>query len=66
MLIGETISGDINSDGRLDASDIILIHKHILSMSGETVVDTSYADINKDNTVNVLDLMLLKNLILTQ
>ena len=65
MRINEDPDGDANDDGEINILDVLLINKHILSMSGETVVDTSYADINKDNTVNVLDLMLLKNLILS-
>ena len=65
MRINEDPDGDVNNDGELNILDVILVHKQILSMSGETIVDTTYADINKDNTINVLDLMLLKNLILS-
>ena len=66
MRINEDPDGDANDDGEINIRDVILVHKHILSVTGETVVDTAYADINKDNTINVLDLMLLKKLIVTQ
>jgi hypothetical protein len=66
MRINEDPDGDANDDGEINMLDVLLVHKHILSLSDEAKLNISYVDINKDNTVNVLDLMLLKHSILMQ
>ncbi len=56
----DTLSGDINEDGILSAADIISLKKMLL-MASET---DSKADLNKDNKVDVFDLIILVNMFL--
>ncbi len=60
----EELLGDINLDGVVDSVDILLLKKHILSIDTQSI-DVSKADLNGDNSINVLDLIKLKNIILS-
>ncbi|NOZ09197.1 MAG: antitoxin [FCB group bacterium] len=54
------LTGDINGDGQIDITDVILIVDCILNFSG---VCPGY-DLNQDNVVTILDIVLLVDLIL--
>lgn len=57
----ERSSSDLNSDGRTDIMDLILLKNYILNKGSDLVND---ADINRDGTVNSIDVVILKNLLL--
>jgi len=57
--ISSTATGDINSDGSVDAVDLQLLINMILSGSFD-----SKADLNKDSSVDAIDLQALVNIIL--
>lgn len=54
-------TGDLNSDGKVNYLDLLLLKKHILGVSK---VSTNVADLNGDSLVNINDVLNLKDLIL--
>ena len=50
--------GDINDDGKVDAEDLELLRRIIVSMPVNSVVRWA-ADINGDGVVNAIDLVML-------
>ncbi|MBR0484546.1 MAG: discoidin domain-containing protein [Oscillospiraceae bacterium] len=56
------IRGDIDSDGKADTADLVLLQKFLLN-KGHLPEDTS-ADLNADGIVNIYDFILLKKLLL--
>lgn len=64
--VGDVIKGDINSDNLIDANDILLLQKHLLSSEILTTEQCKSADINKDGVVNVFDMVLLRKLLIKQ
>lgn len=59
------IKGDINSDGILSASDLVLMQKYLLGMPDGAMADMSAADISNDSVVNIIDLCLMKELLIS-
>lgn len=55
-----TIKGDINGDGIVDAVDFMLMKRYLKSAKSS---DISRYDLNGDGKVNVIDLAILKNMI---
>ena len=49
----DSLSADVNQDGRLDIRDFVLVVKHF----GESPLTNPQADTNKDGEVNILDLV---------
>lgn len=56
--------GDINSDGKINSTDIALLERHILGSSNLTGNSLIQADINKDSKITSSDLSLLERFIL--
>ena len=56
------IKGDVNSDGVVNVSDIMLIVNHILGSMNVNNIEA--ADMNGDKSINVSDIMAIVNLIL--
>ncbi len=60
--------GDVNGDGQINVSDIIVIRDIILevpnTMSSITEEDLLAADVNQDNKINVSDIILVRDRIL--
>ena len=54
-------AGDVNTDTDLNAKDLTLLKKHLLSI--EDLTDNSNADCNEDGNINIVDLVCLKKLI---
>jgi len=54
-----TLYGDLNSDGAVDALDLVLIKSYLLGIT--TISDTSAADLNGDGSVDSIDSSLLKS-----
>lgn len=53
------ISGDVNSDGKFDISDIAELQKWFIN-DGTKLADLENGDFNKDSILNVFDLCLMK------
>ncbi|MCI7804445.1 MAG: dockerin type I domain-containing protein, partial [Oscillospiraceae bacterium] len=54
----EEIAGDVNNDGILNVSDIVMLQKWLLC-SGD-LTDWKAGDLNKDNVINVFDLCIMR------
>lgn len=57
-----TVPGDVNSDGALNAADLVMLSKW-LHGSGE-LTDGSAADLNGDNVINIFDMILMRKLLI--
>lgn len=57
--LGDTLAGDCNNDGEIDAADLALLKKYIAGLTSE---GTGF-DCNSDGYVNATDLALLKKFI---
>ncbi len=65
IILGDSnVIGDVNLDGKVKASDYILIKKHILGISKLTGDKLKKADVNSDGKVNVKDYIIIKKIIL--
>jgi hypothetical protein len=60
-----TIQGDLNHDGFVNITDVVLLVGYILG-TDEGIVIESEADINGDTMVNITDVVALTNIILGQ
>lgn len=60
----EVLSGDINTDGKVNIYDVILLKKYILKLSELSSVQKANADINADGKINVDDYSMLKQMML--
>ncbi len=56
--------GDVNQDGEIDVSDIVLAVNYTLNISELSPLETYIADLNQDGNVNILDVILMINAIL--
>lgn len=54
--------GDCDKDGKLTSSDLVELRKILLL---DLPIETKFADINRDGFVNILDLVRLKNLLVS-
>ncbi|HEX2925814.1 MAG TPA: pectinesterase family protein [Ruminiclostridium sp.] len=59
----DTLTGDVNADGAVNALDFALLKKYLLSGVSDGMNLTA-ADLNKDGSVNAIDLALLKSYLL--
>ena len=55
-------AGDANSDGKVDATDIVEVVNHLMGKASEKY-NPSGADANKDGTVNAADIVTIVNII---
>ena len=55
--------GDINSDGQVNAADLVMLQKYLVQ-SVRYIENADAADINSDNVLNVFDVSLLRGIIL--
>ncbi len=58
--LADTIYGDVDSSGKVDSADYILIRKVIL----QTINKTDNADVNSDGEVNSMDYIIVRKIIL--
>lgn len=63
-VVPEVLTGDVNSDGLVNVTDIIGIVNYILNAPSSTFV-TEAADVNADGIVNVTDIIAIVNSILS-
>ena len=54
-------AGDVNNDGLIDTTDAVYVLAHILGIRQLTADEQKYADIDRNNVVNLVDLMLIIN-----
>lgn len=59
-----TTLGDLNNDGYLTASDVVILQNHILTRDSLTSKRAKVADMNDDGVIDVFDLVLLKRAVL--
>ncbi len=57
------VSGDINSTGTINSSDVKLMMEHIITLNQLQGARYQAADVNKDNIISVMDLHLLIKLL---
>lgn len=62
--VPENIIGDINADGKLTVSDIVIMQKYLVKSISISSIHFSAADVNSDGQVNVFDVVILKRKIL--
>ncbi|AEY64362.1 carbohydrate-binding domain-containing protein [Clostridium sp. BNL1100] len=62
MLTKAAVTGDLNSDGGVNALDIAAMKSSLLGVS--TISDTKAADLNGDSSVDAIDFALLKSYLL--
>ncbi|MCM1314626.1 MAG: RICIN domain-containing protein [Alistipes senegalensis] len=55
-----SVVGDVNKDGKLNAADLVLLEKWLLSVSGTTLPDWKAADLNNDGILDIFDLVLMR------
>ena len=60
------VLGDLNHDGSVDITDVVLLVNHILGNTSDTSFSTQDADINKDGDIDINDVVKLVNFILGQ
>ncbi|MGN0622030.1 MAG: SGNH/GDSL hydrolase family protein [Porcipelethomonas sp.] len=60
------IKGDVNSDGRVTVSDIVLMGEYLCKKAEISSVNFSNSDVNNDLVLNVYDSILIKRILLKQ
>ena len=59
-VLDEIVEGDVNTDGKFDISDVVLLQKWLLGVSDVTLPNWKAADFCEDGKLNVLDLCMMK------
>jgi hypothetical protein len=57
--------GDLNHDGYVNITDVVLLVNYVLGAEDTNVVEQE-ADLNSDGEVNITDVVTLTNMILDQ
>lgn len=60
----EKITGDVNTDGKIDVSDIAVLSKWLRKIDSK--IDSECSDVNSDGKYNIFDLIALKRILLNQ
>ena len=61
-----TIKGDVNADGTLDVSDVILFQKWLLGATNAQLADWKAADLYEDGVLDIFDLCMMKRELLVK
>ncbi|MDE5556973.1 MAG: DUF4832 domain-containing protein [Ruminococcus sp.] len=59
----ESLRGDINSDGKVNVADLVLLEKYILGAGNLTEKQCSIADLTGDNLVDSFDMVLMRKIL---
>ena len=59
-----TIKGDVNSDGKFDIADAVLLQKWLLAVPDTKLADWKAADLCEDGVLDVFDLCLMKRMLI--
>ena len=65
-ICNDWLSGDLNSTGKIEISDILKLADHIFYGENTGICPNSVSDINNDGEVSLLDIILLVNRLLIQ
>ena len=57
------VPGDLNCDGDVNIADAVLLQKWLIAVPDTTLAKWENGDLNKDERLDVYDLILLKELI---
>ena len=60
------IAGDINNDGVVSVADILILSKYILGAGDMTVTQSDIADMDKNDRIDVYDVILLRQILVNQ
>jgi len=60
----ESVRGDVNADGELNVSDLVLLQKWLLAVPGTKLADWKAADLCNDDRLDVFDLCLMRKALL--
>lgn len=60
----ESVRGDVNADGELNVSDLVLLQKWLLAVPDTKLADWKAADLCKDDRLDVFDLCLMRKALL--
>ena len=63
---GEKIKGDVNTDGKFNVVDIVLLQKWLLAVPDVELTDWKAADLCEDGKLNVFDLCVMKHELITK
>ena len=55
------VKGDVNSDGKLNMADMVLLRKWLLGIRNTVLTNWKAADLSKDNQLDIFDLCLMKD-----
>ena len=64
--IQKLVTGDVNSDGKFNIADVVLLQKWLLTVPDIQLADWRAADINGDERLNVFDLCLMRRALLSK
>ena len=60
----DTIKGDVNTDGKFNIADIVLLKEWLLAVPDVEIADWKAADLNKNNRLDIADFCLMKEKLL--
>ena len=60
-----SLIGDVNGDGNIDVTDIMLVRDHILQISLLEGASLTRADVNGDDVITIADIIRLRKILLT-
>jgi len=64
FLYDETyVMGDVNDDGKVNVSDVVLIRRHIVGGYGDSIIEDA-ADIDEDGDIDTRDVVFLRQYLL--
>lgn len=56
--------GDMNQDGRLSITDLVILHRVLLEIDPQTSTHVSIGDMNSDGRLSITDLVILHRMLL--
>lgn len=56
--------GDMNQDGRLSITDLVILHRVLLEIDPQTATHVSIGDMNSDGRLSITDLVILHRMLL--
>lgn len=62
----DSVEGDVNSDGRFDIADVVLLQKWLLAVPDTKLADWKAGDLCEDNKLDVFDLCLMKRELISE